>query len=85
MRRPANGFFVKAELQRRIAAERELNDEAATVLVEGRDETALWLSVSEIVAAGGWITGNANPDTPPHTALVDYFSNADDPVDALAR
>ena len=41
-----------------ISKVRSNGDEAATVLVEGRDEPGQWLAVNERVASGGWITGN---------------------------
>jgi hypothetical protein len=39
---------------------RSNGEEAATVLVEGRDEAGQWLAVNEHVAPGGWITASPN-------------------------
>ena len=43
-----------------VSKVRSDGEEAATVLVEGRDEPGQWLAVNEHVAPGGWIT--ASPD-----------------------
>ena len=43
-----------------VSKVRSNGEDAATVLVEGRDEPGQWLAVNEHVAPGGWITASPN-------------------------